>query len=389
MNVLFVASFSFESAGGVGTATRVLTEAFVSMGHNVTYLALCKGSRITIGSAEQYFITPGKNKAKVIGEIAEFLDQRQIGVIIHQVTLDRPSLSLVSKANRIKALLFTVHHNCIRCIRENYRHMISTAYRNKKYFFLINNPLSWRMLLLYNKIKIGYYFRFALAVSDRVIFLSPRVAEELPVYVNNYPGEKVHYIGNPASFPQEDDDKTKKENRILYVGRLNYHQKRLDLLLEIWRNIYTDLPDWELDIVGDGPDRSSLERSAEKMQLERITFHGFQDPRPFFKRSKYLFLTSAYEGLPMVFIEGFSYGVIPFSFNSFGAIYDIIEHQKTGYIIQQSDTEEFSRSFIRIAQDEDLRFKLETNCRREIRKYDPGRIAREWQALFNQQTINE
>ena len=51
---------------------------------------------------------------------------------------------------------------------------------------------------------------------------------------------------------------TIKKNELLFVGRVNITQKRVDILLEIWHKIFLNFPDWELNIVGDGEDLNYL-----------------------------------------------------------------------------------------------------------------------------------
>lgn len=64
-----------------------------------------------------------------------------------------------------------------------------------------------------------------------------------------------------------------KEHRILSIGRL---QKSKNVQALIKAVAKTDMDDWHVDIVGDGPYRKELERLTEELQLENIiTFHGW------------------------------------------------------------------------------------------------------------------
>ena len=51
---------------------------------------------------------------------------------------------------------------------------------------------------------------------------------------------------------------------------------------------------------------------------------------------KILFLTSEFEGFPLVLAECMSFGVVPVVFGNYSAVYDIIEDGKDGLIIPKT-----------------------------------------------------
>lgn len=61
---------------------------------------------------------------------------------------------------------------------------------------------------------------------------------------------KVIAIPNPVSFNSNHCTRS-KEQEILYVGRIDFYQKKIDILLQIWKNIFNKYPDWKLTIVGE------------------------------------------------------------------------------------------------------------------------------------------
>ena len=77
--------------------------------------------------------------------------------------------------------------------------------------------------------------------------------------------ERVVAIGNPNTYTTQTFIETKKK-QLLYVGRIEWYQNGLIVLIDIWRYLYQDFPDWELVIVGDGPTRKELEQKSSKME---------------------------------------------------------------------------------------------------------------------------
>lgn len=101
--------------------------------------------------------------------------------------------------------------------------------------------------------------------------------------------------------------------RILFVGRL-HSQKNVDLLLKalaMLRNVTTIT--CHCDIVGDGPDRTSLQKLAEALFVDDLTtFHGWLDKNALLARyqTAHVFVNpSSYEGMPNTVLEAIACGL--------------------------------------------------------------------------------
>ena len=66
------------------------------------------------------------------------------------------------------------------------------------------------------------------------------------------------------------------------------------------------MPEWNLKIIGDGPDKKKLEYMSRR--LDRISFLGFQNPEPYYREASILCMTSNHEGFGMVLIESRTQG---------------------------------------------------------------------------------
>lgn len=94
----------------------------------------------------------------------------------------------------------------------------------------------------------------------------------------------------------------KKNNKTLvFVGRLDDSSKKLGRAINLIKNI----PELELWLVGDGPDRDKYESLVNKYNLnDRVIFLGRKaNPYPYIKNADYLILTSDYEGFPVTYLE--------------------------------------------------------------------------------------
>jgi glycosyltransferase involved in cell wall biosynthesis len=90
---------------------------------------------------------------------------------------------------------------------------------------------------------------------------------------------------------------------ICIVTRL-YRRKRVDTLLRAASGIGS-VPDWQIDIVGDGAERASLEQLTGELGIaERVRFHGWvQNPYPFISRATVCVLCSEFEGFSNSVLE--------------------------------------------------------------------------------------
>ena len=117
------------------------------------------------------------------------------------------------------------------------------------------------------------------------------------------PQEKITVKPNFVADPGPRPAPPSRSNVVLYVGRLS-EEKGIRVLLEAWRGVA--LPDLELVIVGDGPDRRFLEGN----QPPGARLIGSVSPaevRNIMLSARALVMPSlCFEGMPMVLLEAFA-----------------------------------------------------------------------------------
>ncbi len=97
------------------------------------------------------------------------------------------------------------------------------------------------------------------------------------------------------------EEHPKNKKLFVFVGRLDDSSKKVSRAINLVKN----LPDVNLLIVGDGPDRKMYEDLVKENNLsKKITFIGQKtNPYPYIKMSDYIILTSDYEGFPVTYLE--------------------------------------------------------------------------------------
>jgi glycosyltransferase involved in cell wall biosynthesis len=98
---------------------------------------------------------------------------------------------------------------------------------------------------------------------------------------------------------------------------------------------------YPLHIVGDGPDRSTLETEAHESQLSGITFRGRlsrEEVIEAIKGARFIIVPSTlYEGFPMCIVESFACG-IPVLCSRLGGLAEIVQPHLTGLHFTPGDS---------------------------------------------------
>ena len=162
--------------------------------------------------------------------------------------------------------------------------------------------------------------------------------------------------------------------------------KRPDRMVEIWERLYRLHPDWHLYMIGDGSLRQPLINHCELKRIKNIHFIGRTNPIPYYKRASILCMTSTYEGFGLVLAEAQSYGVIPFAYDSYAAVHDIIEDGVTGHLISPFSIRKYADKLSELISNPELLSKERNNIssRKPYTYFSPAIIAEKWEAILKE-----
>ena len=176
-----------------------------------------------------------------------------------------------------------------------------------------------------------------------------------------------------------------KQKIVLFVGRLTHFDKRPDLLLKIWQKVQGQLPEWQLKIVGEGPERKTLQNTAYKLGLERYSFEGFQkEMAPYYRSASILCNTSQSEGWGLCLTEAQANAVIPIAFACSGGVKEIISPSGTnGFLVTPGNIDEYADTLVRVATlNPEKQQAIRHNIVEKSKKYAVPVIAQKWLDLF-------
>jgi glycosyltransferase involved in cell wall biosynthesis len=170
----------------------------------------------------------------------------------------------------------------------------------------------------------------------------------------------VHYIGIDTEYFSPRPAEEARAKTVLFVGRLT-QLKGCEYLIRAMAAVQTRHPDVTLKIIGDGPERASLERLAS-LSLRRCEFLGAQPhdvvrhemgaARLFCVPSVTTSQGSA-EGFGLVFAEAQAMGT-PVVSTTCGGIPEAVAHGSTGLLVAERDPGGLARAMICLLDDQDL-----------------------------------
>lgn len=199
--------------------------------------------------------------------------------------------------------------------------------------------------------------------------------------------KNVIVIPNPVThIPDQIDDVEKIPSRIIAVGRL-HAQKGFDLLIEAFSLIASKIPNWYIDIYGQGIDRDLLRDLIDKKGLiGRVNLKGVSNSiYDEYKKSQFLVLSSRYEGFGLVLIEAMSCGIPCAAFRCEYGPEDIISDGSDGLLIKDGDIKELARKILWLATHSQDCAKMGSEARKKALLFNMDAIMKRWIELFNAQ----
>ena len=367
--------------GGVQRVTHVLFEYLRNnYNHTVSYLSTkvkCKKS-----SEFQFFLPSINDKSQNELYIEKLLCDLNINIIINQSGTN-PSVSnyLNIPIKKNIPIISSIHTSVLTGIN-NFDTLYENILKPKILLKIISKtPLKHLIKYLY-RLKYSRHYSNICRISAEVVTLSERLVPEMNFITKNK-FNNFTSISNPLTINHE-LIVSKKNNEVLYVGRIDNTFKRVDLLLDIWKNTSRTHPTWELNILGDGPYFNEMKKRIKNENIQNVNTLGNVNPKSNYESASILCLTSASESFGLVILEAFSYGIIPILFNSFPVAEELITDNKDGLLITPFDIDLFSEKLSYLISNKELRLNFADNSKKKIVFFNLEDIAKKWDTLIEE-----
>jgi glycosyltransferase involved in cell wall biosynthesis len=145
--------------------------------------------------------------------------------------------------------------------------------------------------------------------------------------------------------------------RIGYVGRLVQSQKRVLDFIPLARELEKRELSCELHVIGDGPERASLETGLKGLRMGGgATFWGWLGPAELGKRLRQLdalLLFSDCEGLPIALLEAMGHAVVPVVTKLESGTAEVVSDGINGFLVNVGDIPAFGHRLEKLSSDHD------------------------------------
>jgi glycosyltransferase involved in cell wall biosynthesis len=221
--------------------------------------------------------------------------------------------------------------------------------------------------------------RYAYNRAARILPVSRFLQDAIRSYGVDRPFEVVpNVVDTTVFFPPDGKSDPEARRRLLFVGNLEpRHFKGFPTLLPALALLRERTRDWQLDVIGDGPERVPHERAAAGLGLgEYVTFHGSR-PKPevaqAMREADLLVLPSRFDNSPCVIVEGLASG-LPVVSTTVGGIPELVD-EHSGRLVPPGDEVALAHAL------EDVLANLES--------FDRGRISAEARGRYSSEVVGK
>lgn len=372
-NILFLMG-SYPSYGGVEIVSTTLANQFIEDGHHVTIASykqpLNEATRLNLSNqCNLLFLSYPVLSFQNIKKLREYILSHRIEVLINQWVVPFYATMVWKMAiYGTNCRVYSVHHGS----PDTNMHIQSLKRKVESGTWYLRGVYS--LVREISRLSLA----FCIKNSHKFILLSPAFIPIAQKFSRVKHPTKFLAIPNPIPMSVSDED-VSKEKEIIYVGRIEYNQKRTDRVVDIWRELEPRYPDWKLTIVGDGDDREDLQKLIHEYGLKRVEITGFVNPINYYQRASILLLTSEYEGFGLVVAEAMSHGVVPVVYNSFESAKDLVKNGYNGVLIKKPfGIQPFTKAVSEMMDNTDYWNTLSKNSRIASEKYGVKHIVKKW-----------
>ncbi|GEM_PF-1519523 len=225
-------------------------------------------------------------------------------------------------------------------------------------------------------------------VYDICIYLAKKKSKKIVVLTERdkelWNTDKVISIANFPVFNVPEVNIEEKQKLFIAIGRFS-PQKAFDRLLDIWELVEKSgkLGDYRLELIGEGEQEVFLRNKIKEKGLQSIEMRSFTNQiEILYRKASVILMTSLFEGYPMVLIEALQFGIPAVAFDVLTGPAEIILQNKTGFLIEDGNIQEFSNAIIKIINEKNLLEELQVNNLEYRKTFDSESIIKKWNDLF-------
>lgn len=251
------------------------------------------------------------------------------------------------------------------------------------------HPPSQKMSAFWYKLR-----QWAYPKAAKVLALTEMSADWIRQHI---PGAKVAVIQNAVNWPLRNTepilpvDKSPQEKRLLAVGRL-HQEKGFDILLSAFAKVANKHRDWQLVILGEGAERTSLTQQVKSLSLTgRVSLPGrVGNLKDWYESADMFVLSSHNEGFSNSLQEAMACGICAVSFDCDTGPREIMREGVDGVLVRPTaDAEAMASQLDALMGDEALRHQYAQEAMSVRERFSMQKIGQDWDKLFSELGVKE
>ena len=250
----------------------------------------------------------------------------------------------------------------------------------------------WPLLPSLDRMSVRTLDR-TVARGDAFIANSCELHEE--IVTAGFPERKVVHIPNGVDLNRFYPDPTARavEARgrlglppgilLVFTGRLD-PQKGLHTLIDAMHSPYIAASNAHLLLLGDGPQRSELERVVRRDSLaDRVLFRGVvEDVAPYLRACDIFAFPSRGEGMPNALLEAMASG-LPCVASAIGGCTDVLVDRRTGLLVSPGNVAAFREALEMLIRSPEARERLGATARQDAAsRFGLERMVERYEACY-------
>lgn len=379
MKILFLLRY-WPVFGGGETVTRTLANEMCRRGHDVGVVYLwdrTNSTNIILDNRVQNIkvegivnikdgTIPRSEYKKLIMELKKAFDEFLPDIVINQWI---PSELVAKAASNMDVKIIKCHHSIIKYVPN------ITTLKQKIFYTVFGDKAGW--LRVYPELRRDYIY------SDKWVFLSESSLSDGKYLIKKADDKHLAVIANPLPYSVDEQqiDVSKKKKEVIFVGRV-VQLKRLGYLLEAWKMIEDEIPEWTFKVLGDGDYIEQEKKKAKDLNIKNVEFLGYKDPKQYLIDGSFLLMASNQEGFGMVIIEAQQCGCVPIVVDSYSTVHDVIKNNKNGILVENNNVNKYAKALLNAINNDSERQRLAKEAMNDSGRFSVEEVCDQWDMLF-------